>query len=120
MSIEVSRQKTKPILVIQLREVDDQYEPNSEDFTNGVTLSAGDTNYIHHGFTDYPTLKILSRYPTGDIVDALIDRFYNEDLSCIVADVRSRNYRRQPAKQMTLKEIEEALGYKVEIIKENF
>lgn len=120
MSIEVSRQNTKPILVIQLREVDDHYEPKTEDFTNGVKLSAGDANYIHNGFRDYPTLRILSRYPTEDIVDALIDRFYNEGLSCIVADVRFRNHCRQPAKQMTLKEIEEALGYKVEIIDENF
>lgn len=116
----MSKQITKPILVVQLREVDVQYEPNSEHFTKGVILSSGDTDNINHEFRTNPTLKILRRYPTEDIVDALIDRFYDEGLSCMTVDVQARNWDRKPAKQMTLKEIEEALGYKVEIIDENF
>ena len=111
---------TKPILVIQLRELDSDYEPKSEHFDTGVTLSISDTNYINQEFETNPTLKILQRYSMIDIVDALIDRLHVEGLSCVVVDVQARNYCRKPAKQMTLKEIEEELGYKVEIIDKNF
>lgn len=120
MSSEICKQMTKPVLVIQLRELDSDYEPKSEHFDRGVTLSISDINYINQEFETNPTLKILQRYSMGDIVDALIDRLHVEGLSCMAVDVQARNYCRKPAKQMTLKEIEEELGYKVEIIDKNF
>lgn len=119
MSIEVCKQMTKPVLVIQLQEMDSNYESKIDRFNTEVTLSISDTNYINQEFKINPTLKILQRYPMADIVDTLIDRFYIEGISCVVADVQDRNISRKPVKpvkRMTLKEIEEELGYEVEII----
>lgn len=51
-------------------------------------------------------------------IDFIIAYFYKYKRTGTVIDINTRNNELKPAKEMTIKEIEKALGYKVKIVKE--
>ena len=59
--------------------------------------------------------KMSEEYIT-DLLDTLVTYFYENDLQSIVVDLEQRNRYLEPAKEMTLDEIEKKLGYKVKIV----
>ena len=53
-----------------------------------------------------------------DALDLITSYFYQEGLCKLVLDIDDRNFQLEPAKEMTLKDIEKKLGYKVKIVSE--
>ena len=51
-------------------------------------------------------------------IDVLISAFVKRKVYSIVIDIDERNRELEPIKEMTLKDIEKELGYKVRIVKE--
>ena len=52
----------------------------------------------------------------ANAIDVLISAFVKRKVYSIVIDINERNTEYAPAKEMTLKEIEKKLGYKVKIV----
>ena len=78
---------------------------------NGGFLNAEDYPYIYldHKITDEDFEKAL---------DVLITKFMQDGLYYVVVDLEERNESRTPVKEMTMEELEKALGCKVKIVKE--
>ena len=51
-------------------------------------------------------------------VDTIITYFANENICALEVDIDARNRELMPPKEMTIKDIEEKLGYKVKIVSE--
>ena len=60
----------------------------------------------------------ISHDEISNAYDVLTMYLYQNDLYRISLDVDARNKRLEPAKEMTLEEIEKELGYKVKIVNE--
>ena len=70
---------------------------------------------------EYPNLMLdheVSEDEFNTAIDTLITYFAQKDLFHILIDLKMRNDYQGPAKEMTMEEIEEQLGYKIKIVKE--
>lgn len=104
---------SKPILVIQLRNVHDDYDPNPKHYTKNVTLKDEDCNYIVKAANSFIDFGM------NDAINGIIKAMYLDDLHVIAVDILEHNKTLALAKEMTIKDIENALGYKVKIVDEN-
>lgn len=60
----------------------------------------------------------VSEDQLSDAIDVLITHFNDRRVTHMVVDVSKRNKYLMPPKEMSLKEIEQELGYKVKIVEE--
>lgn len=51
-------------------------------------------------------------------INKIIECFVDRKINTMIIDIAERNYHYSPAKEMTIKEVEEALGYKIKIVGE--
>lgn len=58
----------------------------------------------------------ISDKDLNDAVDTIIAYFANENICALEVDIDTRNRELMPPKEMTIKDIEEKLGYKVKIV----
>ena len=58
----------------------------------------------------------VSNEELNKAVDTIITYFANENICALEVDIDTRNRELMPPKEMTIKDIEEKLGYKVKIV----
>ncbi len=99
--------------------VDDKFNPIdsnmlSRKYHNNPFINESDCINIRNSLktTTIRTDDILT------IIDPLIAYFGENELEQIIVDVEEREKEYAPAKEMTISEIEKALGYKVKIVQE--
>lgn len=84
------------------------------DYNIHPRLQLGDCSSIYE--------KVGHRVTREEFIDALdiiISYFYMEKLSFTNVNISKRNKNLAPTKEMTISDIEELLGYKIKIVKEN-
>ena len=70
---------------------------------------------------EYPNLMLDHKVTEDEFntaIDTIITYFAQKDLYHIVVDLKMRNDYQGPAREMTMEEIEQQLGYKIKIVKE--
>ena len=91
-----------------------------------ISLSKdADDDFIYPSFPFPECSNIINQFDYDSInldnvvkaIDFIIAYFYKYRIYCSVADIYTRNSELAPTK-MTIKEIEEALGYKIKIVEE--
>lgn len=60
--------------------------------------------------------KTLCREDAVEAIDTLIAYYYQEKICRMIIDIGKRNESLEPAKEMTLEQIEKMLGHKVKIV----
>lgn len=109
--------KTKKRIEIKL--IDPCYNDYKPDYDfptaepMGPRLHYGDCKNIFDHIT-----KEAKGLSFDDAIDGLIAGMYNKCIGEITIDIEGRNKLYAPPKEMTVEEIEEALGYKVKIVGE--
>ena len=81
---------------------------------DSICLSFSECDNIVNQF-DYDSVKMDNFIKAVDFIIAFL---YKHRKSGAVADIHMRNNELKPPKEMTIKEIEEKLGYKIKIVEE--
>lgn len=105
---------------IEIKLIDPNFKDDEYCFCCDTTVPKRDHPRIY--YSDCPNIikncgktKMSVDYIT-DLLDTLTTYFYENELHSIVVDLEQRNRYLEPAKEMTLEEIEKKLGYKVKIV----
>ena len=92
-----------------------------------ISLSKdADDDFIYPSFPFPECSNIINQFDYDSVtsdnfvkaIDFIITYLYKYQRTGAVIDINTRNNELKPAKLMTIKEIEEALGYRVMIVKE--
>ena len=90
-----------------------------------VELTEGfstDLTYLYENDCPYIVKKVndihgeITDVDFGNAVDVLISAFVKKKINCLYINIDERNMECAPVKEMTLEDIEKALGYKVKIV----
>ena len=105
---------------IEVKLVDPNFKEDTYYYCCNKTVPKRDHPRIY--YNDCPNIikhcgksKMSEEYIT-DLLDTLVTYFYENDIQSIVVDLEQRDRYLEPAKEMTLEEIEKKLGYKVKIV----
>ena len=105
---------------IEVKLVDPNFKEDTYYYCCNKTVPKRDHPRIY--YSDCPNIikhcgksKMSEEYIT-DLLDTLVTYFYENDIQSIVVDLEQRDRYLEPAKEMTLEEIEKKLGYKVKIV----
>lgn len=60
--------------------------------------------------------KSSTREDLQNAIDVIVTCMYKYSMNCITVDISKRNNKLSPVKKMTLEDIEDVLGYKIQII----
>lgn len=84
------------------------------ELTGGFGLYEDDCPYIIKKVNDVH--GEITDVDFENAIDVLISAFVKKNINCLYINIDERNIECAPAKEMTLEDIEEALGYKVKIV----
>lgn len=87
-------------------------------------IISNDTDYMHPCLDQSDCPRILHRVghtPRSKFINALdviVAQFAKTHVNTMEVDISEREQELSPVKEMTIKEIEEKLGYKIKVVKE--
>ena len=108
---------------IEVKLVDPNFkEEDTYHYSFGFDTAVPKKDHPRIYYSDCPNIikhcgksKMSEEYIT-DLLDTLITYFYENEIQSMVVDLEQRDRYLQPAKEMTIEEIEKKLGYKGKIV----